>query len=379
MLRLLMVRPWLFAGRDDAAISAVRRNEQVVRETFARLGWVIVVAPGFVRLRKTPPTHSGVDDSGALSAAVCRWLFLLVAGAESLGRRVGLSSLADAARLAAAEAGVPTTGEHSERRAMVNALRLLYDRGVMVELDGDTDRFVDDEGVAVLVEIHHDRLLQVVANYAEIDPSSDPEGWLSSVRREREPARRMRRKLLDGPVVHVSDLDADEADWLSRRVRGDDGGPLAAAFGLHVERRAEGAAFTVPDDAFQHSWELGPNHFPGQNTAAHAALLICDWAARVGHPDPFQPGWFNVATRDVGARLTWLAEQQPVGRGGWANELAADPTGRLMPAVRSLLRGLELVQADDEAWRFSPATRRWERPPALNGSVPEGTDCDAVR
>jgi uncharacterized protein (TIGR02678 family) len=361
VLRQLAVRPWLVAGRDDAAIAAVRRNSSAVREALSRLGWILVVERGLVRLRKSPPPRRHAWAAGAPAPVTCSWYFLLVAAAESMPPRVGLSQLVAAARVAAAEAGLPVTGVISERRAIVAALRMLHERGVVEELDGDVDTFVHDEEAPVLLAVHHTRLVHVIANFADADPVADPEGWLAVVEREPDPARRMRRRLIDDSVVHGVDLDEAEAEWLSRRLR-EDGAPLAGAFGLHVERRTEGVAFVVPDEAFRHARELGPLPFPAPGTTGHAALLLCEAAATSGGRAGERPGWRSLPETDVIDRLATWGARIAAGRGGWAMEDVADPAG-LAAKVMSLLFGLDLVRVDatvgPRTWWFSPATARW--------------------
>ncbi|MGR7027240.1 DUF2398 family protein [Geodermatophilus sp. URMC 62] len=362
-LRLLAVRPWLVAGRDDEAIAAVRRNLPAIRDVLDRLGWVLVAERGLVRLRKFPPVRRDAWATTGPAPLTCSWFFLLVAAAESMPPRVGLAQLVTAARAAAAEAELPVRGDITERRAIVAALRMLDERGVVVRMDGDVDGFVADENAPVLLAVHHTRLAHVIANTGSLDPAADPVAWLEQVETERDAARRMRRRLVDDSLVHVIDLDDVEADWLSRRVRGDDGGPLAAAFGLHLERRAEGAAFVLPTEAFRHPRELGPLPFPVSGTVPHAALLLCDAAATgeriYGGPGP---GWRGLAAEEVPARLADLSTTYGSGRGGWAAELAADPA-RLAAEVAVLLTGLGLLRVDNATWWFSPATGRWPAPP----------------
>jgi uncharacterized protein (TIGR02678 family) len=362
-LRALMVRPWLVAGRDDDLIAAVRRNEARVKDVCARLGWVLVVEPDLVRLRKTPPARLDVYAAAAPSPLTCSWFFLLAAAAESQPARVGLGALVTAAREAAAEAGVSTTGDVRERRAIIAALRLLDDRGVIERMDGELDTYVTDESAVVLLAIHHTRLVQLVANWSPVDPRTDPAGFLAQVTGERDPARRMRRRLVDDTLVHTDDLDPDEADWLSRRVRGDDGGPLADALGLHLERRAEGAAFVVPTDAFRLGRELGPFPFPSAGTVPHAALLVVDHALDRGDVAPGRPGWRSLPGSAVVAHVHALARDIGAGRGGWAAEDVEDPT-TLTGKVATLLTALDLARLDgpDPAtatWWFSPAVARW--------------------
>lgn len=365
-LRLLARRPWLISGRDDEAIAAVRRNLPAMRETLARLGWVLVVERGLIRMRKSPPARREAWAAEGPTPLQASWFFLLVAGAESVAPRVALAQLVAAARAAAAEAGLPVKHDISERRAIVRALRMLDDRGVVMQVDGDVDGFVEDENAPVLLAVHHSRLAHVIANFAPGDAAADPAMWLEQLEREPDPARRMRRRLVDDAVVHVVDLDEAEADWLSRRVRGDDGGPLATAFGLQLERRTEGASFVVPDEAFRHLHELGPTPFPAAGTVAHAALLMCEHAARDGVPGFLEEGagigWRGVSERDVREHLVALAAERADGRGGWRRELVEDPR-QLAEEIHAMLAGLDLLRIRQESgervWWFSPATGRW--------------------
>ena len=378
VLRLLMVRPWLVPGRDDDAIAKVRRNVDAVRDAFGRLGWVLVVERDLIRLRKTPPARRSAHAALGPSPRVGQWFFLLVAASESMGRRVGLGTLVTAARMAAAEAGVMVTGDIGERRAIVAALKMLDQRGVIEELDGDVEGYVQDDNPPVLLAVHHTRLLHVIANYSgEQDPAADAAGWLDAVGREPDPARRMRRRLVDDTVVYAGDLDDAEADWLRRRLRGDDGAPLAEAFGLHVERRIEGAAFVVPGEAYRHPWELGPQPFPASGTVAHAALLLCNWAsAEDGAPDLVSGGWRALTADEVAGKLTELVADEQAGTGGWSHDLIADPGGRLRDDVAALLTGLDLVRLDADRWLFSPAVARWPAPrprtPRPKSTTPAG-------
>jgi uncharacterized protein (TIGR02678 family) len=367
VLRRLAVKPWLLAGRDDADIGAVRRNLPAVRETLARLGWVLVVERDLIRLRKSPPVRReawAIEGPTPLQAS---WFFLLVAGAESVAPRIALAQLVTAARAAAAEAGLPVTHDIAERRAIVRALRMLDERGVLMQVDGDVEGFVDDENAPVLLAVHHSRLAHVIAHFAPADAVEEPALWLEQVEREPDPARRMRRRLVDDTVVHVADLSDAEADWLSRRVRGDDGGPLAAAFGLQLERRAEGAAFVVPDSAFRYPHELGPTPFPAPGTVPHAALLLSDHAALNGAPASTDAGpgggWRGLPESSVREHLAALAAERADARGGWRRELVEDPL-QLGDDICRLLSSLDLLRIREDSdgvrtWWFSPATARW--------------------
>jgi uncharacterized protein (TIGR02678 family) len=363
-LRRLMVQAWLVGGRDDEMIAIVRQNTVALRDVLGRLGWVLVVERDLVRLRKSPPSRRDAWAADGPHPRTCSWLFLLVAAAEALPPRTGLSRLVDGARAAAAEAGIPTTGDIGERRAIATAIKELEQRGIIEQIEGDVAAFVHDETAEVLLAVHHVRLVHVVANVGPADPDRDPEAWLRAVERESDAARRMRRRLVDDAVVYAADLDDAEADWLSRRVRGDDGEPLAAAFGLQVERRSEGAAFVVPSDSFRHPYELGPLQLPANGTVPHATLLVCRHADERGAQDGGPgPGWRGLDENSVRSHLMELCS---VHGSRWKGELTADLDAFLAAIVR-LLCGLDLlrVRPSDEGvvWWFSPATARWGAPP----------------
>lgn len=367
LLRHLSTNCWLVAGRDDEQIASARRNEDALRAAFARLGWPIVVDRDMVRLRKSPPPRPADYAANGPAPVVCSWFFLLVAAAESLSPRVSIGALVNAARSAAAEVEIIASNDITERRAIVTALRMLDERGVIERLDGDLETFVQNDEAPVLLGIHHTRLMHVIANPGTIDPSADPEGWLSQVQREPDPARRMRRALIDDTCVHAALLDEEEGAWLSQRVRGDDGAPLAAAFGLALERRVEGAAFVVPEEVFRYPSELGPAPFPTPGTVGHAGLLLADHA--IAHGSTFRApgvGWRGMTEADVTAILTRFADDNAAGRGGWSAEYVNDPT-TLAGAVADLLTAINVVRITEPAapdpggrvWWFAPVAGRW--------------------
>jgi uncharacterized protein (TIGR02678 family) len=359
VLRLLMVQPWLVAGRDDVAIATVRRNDAAIREVLARLGWVLVVERDFVRLRKSPPVRRDAWAATGPNPLTSSWFFLLVAAAESMPPRVSLGQLIAAARSAAAEAEVPAADDMAQRYAILAALKLLEQRGVVESMDGDVSLLLREDDPPVLLAVHHHRLVHVIANFGAADPVRDPAGWLAQVEREAEPARRMRRRLVDDTAVYACDLDPDEVDWLSRRVRGDDGLPLAEAFGLHLERRAEGAAFVLPTEMFRSRDALGDCPFPGGGTVAHAAILLCDVAEAASEVTGNRPGWRGIAGDEIRRHLASFAER--FADRGWAAEYVADPAG-LATAVIGLLGGANLLRVEEGTWWFAPAAGRWERP-----------------
>ncbi|MDH6630195.1 uncharacterized protein (TIGR02678 family) [Streptomyces sp. LBL] len=388
LLRGLAATCWLIGGRHDELIAAIRRNEHALRSAVARLGWVLIIERDLVRLRKSPPPRPQAWAAQGPSPAACSWFFLLLAAAESMPPRTALGHLVTQAHAAAAEAGLPTHHDIAERRAILAALHMLDDRGVVERLDGDLDRYLHDEQAPVLLAVHHIRLAYVIANPGTLDPAADPHAWLEQAHREPDAARRMRRALVDDTCVHAALLDDAEAQWLSQRVRGDDGGPLADAFGLVLERRAEGAAFVVPDEAFRHFHELGPMPFPAPGTIAHAALLLLDHAALNGTTDNAPgPGWRGLTEEAVIEALTAFGANNASGRGGWSTEYIQDPL-LLVGKVGDLLTGTHLArlthtapQADEKTismWWLAPTTGRWAEegtalPKTARTRVPRGT------
>lgn len=358
-LRRIAVQPWLVAGRDDESMQQVRRHERQVRDALALLGWSLVVEPGLVRLRKSPPRRRDDFAAAAPPPQIRSWFFLLAAASEAMPPRCGLGDLVSEARSAAAEVGLPSTNTMSERRAIVAGLRMLIQRGIITQLDGESERFSEDENVLVLLEIHHTRLLHLIANWAAPDPVEAPGQWLAQVERQPDLNRRMRAWMVDDAVIHSADLDAEEGDWLSRRARSVAGLSIAQRFGLHLERRAEGLLLTVPPEAYRYPRELGEFRFPGTGTEAHAALLLCDRATVEGTTDGGPGlGWRGLAADEVGQKLTGLAEENP----SWKGELRTNIPA-LMDAVQQLLGGLSLLRlSEGGTWWFSPATARFEPP-----------------
>ena len=381
-LRRLCVQPWVVAGRDDDLIATVRRHAVQMQEIFARVGWVLVVERDLVRLRKGPPVRRGW--ASGMSALTPVWFFLLVAAAESMPPRCALAQLVNAARAAAPEAGVVSTGKMPERQAIVAALKLLHVRGVVEHLDGDVDGYLADENAPVLLAVHHTRLLHVIANAGGADLASDPAGWLSRVEREGDVSRRMRQRLVDDTVVHACDLDEAEARWLSARVR-DDGQTLADVFGLALERRLEGAAFVIPETVTHKPWERGDHPFPTFGTVAHAALKFLEHAqtppeagADTAAPDDAcdtgrpGPGWRRLNGTQVQQWVHATCAAQVHGKGGWSAEYVENPDS-LLRELRLLLTALGLLRthhqpADPDhtadiapglVWWVSPAAGRW--------------------
>src|SRR5436305_12779160 len=121
--------------------------------------------------------------------------------------RVSIGQLVTAARAAAAEAEVPTTDDRPERYAILAALKMLDERGVVESIDGDVNEFLRDDNAPVLLAVHHHRLVHVIANFATADPVTDPPTWLAQAARETGPARRMPTRPSDDTAVYAPDSE----------------------------------------------------------------------------------------------------------------------------------------------------------------------------
>jgi uncharacterized protein (TIGR02678 family) len=368
LARRLAVRPWQVGGRDDTVIEAVHRHAHGLRRALARVGWSLTVEPDLVRVHK--PAGLAASPVPGEASAAGTWFWLTVAALESLRPRVGLGQVVAAARAAAAEATIAVTQSPTELRALVAALGMLRERGLLEELEGHIEALLDQEDPPVLLRVHHVRLLHVVPRGVPLnecgqwstDPATDPGQWLAGLERPEDLSVRMCGMLADQAVVHTCDLSDDERQWFSDRLPRE-GTAAAEAFGLTLERRVEGAAFVMPAASYAGEWELGPFVFPRRQrggTVVHAALLLIDHLTQVGDRGAAMapgPGWYGAGAGEVVGRLGELAAQYT----GWAGEYRSDPS-RLAEHVRALLEPpglLRVVGGYEDQWWLSPAVARW--------------------
>lgn len=370
LARRLGVRTWLVGGRDDHLIEAVHRNAGALREVCGAVGWSLAVEPDLVRVHKPSPPVGVPVAQGPAPEGV--WFWLTVAVLETLPDRVGLGEVVAAARAAAAEVEVRVTQSRTERAALVQALAMLRLRGLLEEIEGRVEAFLDQEDPPVLLRVHHGRLLHLqprgvaLDEYGQwdTDPGKDPHGWLATLRRPADAMVRVCGMLADQAAVHACDLADEDRQWLSDRLA-DEGGVVAEAFGLRVEQRVEGAAFVVPQEAYSSESELGPFVFPHRHrsrggTVRHAALLLIDHLVSRGERGGAMtpgPGWCGVRETEVVDRLGVLAARHV----RWAQEYRDQPD-RLAHDVRDLLEPpglLRVVDGYDDWWWLSPAAARW--------------------
>ncbi|MGW3061746.1 DUF2398 family protein [Streptomyces goshikiensis] len=369
LARQLAVRTWLVAEHDEVAIEAVHRNLQAVRGVLGAVGWSLAVEPDLVRVHKPVSWRPGLVPEGA-SPVGC-WFWLTVAALESVSPRVGLGQVVAAARAAAAEAGVPVTQSPTELRALLEALRMLRSRGLVEEVgDGRIEALLEQEDPAVVLRVHHVRLLHVLPRNVPldefgqwaVDPAEAAGAWLEGLEGPPELSQRMCGMLADQAVVHACDLSGEERQWLSDRLASD-GAKAAAGFGLELERRVEGAAFVMPAGSYTAERELGGFVFPRHQrggTVGHAALLLIDQVVERGQRGgALAPGagWCGMRAPEVVRHLGELAVEYT----GWAREYREDPR-QLGDHVKKLLEPADLLRVSrgyEDWWWLSPAAARW--------------------
>lgn len=288
-VRALLARPLLVskqAEREDWL--AVLRQQGWLRPWFSqRTDWVLRVdaRAGYARLEKRIAWDVSDASRGAvLASANFRpmsrrgYVLLCLIAAELVAtnlRQVLVRDLATSvAELTAAEGfEAYEATRRVERQALVDALRLLQDLGVLHLDDGSADAYLDDGDA--LYSVDADLLGSLVIerglpggapNFAVL--GREPEPLSEDAMRARQ-RQHLARRLLDDPAVYEADLEPEVAAHL----HGQSGRGLAQTAeqaGLQVERRSEGMA------AIDAEGDLTDLKFPNVGTVAHAALLVCE-------------------------------------------------------------------------------------------------------
>ncbi len=292
-LRALLLHPLMTAdGPHAEELLLVRRHREHLQRLFAEgLGYRLVVEPKAARLFKA---GLGRDASRPLrrktSAGRGRpfgprgyaLLCLTMAALTRCPAQLLLDELVAQVRSAVADAGLHVDLDTvADRRALAAALAVLVELGVLVERDGDLARFADDASAQSLLDVRRDRLRLLVA--AGLSGAQSPQDLLDAAALPSAAGGArvaVRRRLLESPVLSVSDLTADQAEWWSRN-RNREREWLRDNAGLELELRAEGALAIDPEE------QLTDVAFPGTGSARHAALLVLERladAARESRP-----------------------------------------------------------------------------------------------
>jgi len=291
-VRLLLRHPLVTATYPDGrALPAVRRWSATLRVDLAEmLGYRLEVHGDTARLVRL---HDGLDPTQPALTRTGRpfdrqrYAYLALALAV-LGRasiQITLSELADAVAADAARiSGLGLDADRgADRRAFVDAVLWLEDRGALRLADGSAGAWASDPDAAeALYDVARDvvtaayrptRVLQHLRSVAAL--LERPPGTSDNARR-RAAAQRARRAVVESPVVYYAEVEPEVRNHLRTSTLVED---IERLTGLRVERRSEG--LVLVDTA-----GLTDRRFPGTGAVAQAALLLLgEIADRVVDPD----------------------------------------------------------------------------------------------
>lgn len=297
-IALPLLRRWATELREDLLELFGYRLE--VTETTARL------FPVLDRLDVSQPARTGSDR--VFDRRRYAYLALSLAALGRAGNQITLSELADHVAAEAGQVdGVELEADRaSDRDAFVDAVGWLASRGAISLADGDAggwahnpaagEALYDIDRTVVVAVFRPPRAVQhlrsVTGLLAGFDEPNDEELQLDAEgsRRAADPKevlRKVRRALVESPVVYFDDFDDDGRTALAATRTVAD---VELLTGLVSERRAEGVAL------IDTSGRLSDTRFPSTGTVAQVALLLAgeisdrvidpDAPALVRHPIP---------------------------------------------------------------------------------------------
>jgi uncharacterized protein (TIGR02678 family) len=357
-VRLLLSEPLVTATSHPDEFPLIRRHSDELARQFGQLlGYRLNVEPGFARLHKAGlGPHAGrrlERGSGApFTPRTYAYLALALAALVTAPEQLLLSEVVTRTRTAAAEAGIDLgePNRASERRALVAVLKQLMAWQVLAEDEGSVDSYAGDSEADALLTIDREIARRLVSG--PVSQAVSPEDLIdkSAEAGQAGPRHRVRRLLVETPVVYLDDLTEEERDWLRRSQRREQR-ILEDFAGLDAEIRAEGVALTDPER------ELSDVNFPGTGTVAWAALLLTGELARQLAPDgPVT----SVAVPEglIEHLLGRLIEEH---RSAWAREFTEAPD-LLREAVTGLLWQMRLLMPADgpgTTWLLTAAAARY--------------------
>lgn len=371
--RLLLAHPLVTpAWPKPDSLALVRRWEAPLRAEFGRvLGYRLDIGPSCARLfRKaaalSPHRGAQTRTGRPMGRLACSFLCLALAALESLGEQTTASALADEVqRLRAGDDTLPIDlSSHDQRRAFVDAVKWLEDRGVLQLRDGTVERWLTDAdgGGDALYDVDRDiasRLL--VASPSVLRDVREPSDFLVEVRGSSEDAertwlrQRFARRLICEPVVLWDELPEDEAEHVRHRrtrILAD----VERLTGCAVESRAEGSCLVDAD-----ADPIGAERFPAGGSEIQAALL---WGA--GLASEADDGRSPVVAAVVVDRC-W--DDVVSAYGSRFKSAYRDAPDRLRDDARALLERFGLVRRQPDGLRVSAVLARYRpadevRPPA---------------
>ncbi|MEV0292097.1 TIGR02678 family protein [Nocardia sp. NPDC050710] len=282
-IALPLIRRWATELREDLAELFGYRLE--VTETTAR------VFPIIDRLDPGKPART-VNDR-VFDRRRYAYLALALAALGRAGDQITLSELADqvAAYTGRIEGLELAPDRAADRDAFVDAVGWLAARGALTLADGDAGGWASDPEVGeALYDIDRPVVFALFRPPRALQHLHSVHGLLAEEAHAAghpmaaDIARRVRRNLVERPVVYAEDLVAEERSLLAQdRIIAD----VELFTGLGAERRAEGVAL------IDTSGRLSDTRFPGTGTLAQVALLligeIADRVLDIDNPLPERP------------------------------------------------------------------------------------------
>ncbi|MGW6621539.1 TIGR02678 family protein [Nocardia sp. NPDC055002] len=279
---------------DRIALPLIRRWATELREDLAELfGYRLEVTETTARLY---PVHDRLDDARPARSVNDRvfdrrryaYLSLALAALGRAGDQITLSELAEhVADYASRIAGLDLSTERAaDRDAFVDAVGWLGARGALTLADGDAGGWASDpEAGEALYDIDRPVVFALFRPSRALQHLHSVRGLLAEDTDQADQARRVRRALVERPVVYLDELSAAESALLGQdRLVGE----VEYCTGLRAERRAEGVAL------IDSSGRLSDTRFPGTGTLAQVALLligeIADTVLDIDNPIPRRPG-----------------------------------------------------------------------------------------
>lgn len=276
---------------DRIALPLIRRWATELREDLGELfGYRLEVTETTARLF---PVHDRLDPGRPARSVNDRvfdrrryaYLALALAALGRAGDQITLSELADqvAAYAGPIEGLDLSTERAADRDAFVDAIGWLSTRGAVTLADGDAAGWAGDpEAGEALYDIDRAVVFALFRPPRALQHLHSVRGLLAGEPADAaDRARRVRRALVERPVVYLADVGAAERDLLAEdRVITE----VEHITGLRAERRAEGVAL------IDSSGRLSDTRFPGTGTLAQVALLlvgeIADRVLDIDHPLP---------------------------------------------------------------------------------------------
>jgi uncharacterized protein (TIGR02678 family) len=354
--RFLVRNPLLATnGKHSRTAALIHDNGKFLKGWFDEyLGWPLVLERDVIRLVKVPAGPPAHEDD-APGRRCCVLFCLLLAALEDTGNQTVISELAETVTtIAAATTGITAyDAEYSDRKALVQAIRLLVDTGALIPVRDiastreDENKYVEEDGNA-LYDVDHRAAALLMACPTPPTRAGIPTGITrQSYPDTAEGANRRRRhdimrRLVDTPAMYFDELPHDVQDYFRHQrtmfVR-----QLRDVLDVRLEIRAEGAA--VVDD------ELTDVVFPKDTKDPYIALLFADSLVR--EPDAMDPS--TVVWNTTLSRLADEITRDLVARN--VRVTSAKEVLQTSLSVLSKLRLVELIR--DEGIRLLPALGRY--------------------